>query len=63
MSYEEQLQKAIQKNNYELCQELIEKRHCDVNKSHDRKYPLCLAAENNSYEITKLLIQVTYVII
>jgi hypothetical protein len=60
MSYEEQLHKAIEKNNYELCVELVVNKKCEVNKPVNSKYPLCLACENNSYEIAQLLINVKY---
>jgi hypothetical protein len=53
MSYEEQLQKAISKGNYELCVELLNK-NCNVNQQFNKKYPLCLAAEYNYYEIGNL---------
>lgn len=58
MSYEEQLHRAICKGNYDLCNALIMK-NCDINKECNRKYPLCLACENNYYEIAELLINVT----
>ncbi len=57
MSYEEQMHKAITKGNYEMCRELINKK-CDINKSFDKKFPLCLACEHNYYEIAELLIKV-----
>lgn len=57
MSYEEQLHKAIVKGNYELVNELI-LRKCNINKQHNRKFPLCLACEHNYYEIAELLIKV-----
>ena len=59
MSYEEQLHKAITKGNYEMCIELINKK-CDINKSFDKKFPLCLACEHNYYEIVELLIKVCF---
>lgn len=59
MSYEEQLHKAITKGNYELCNELIIK-NCNINKSFNKKYPICLACEHNYYEIAELLIKVSF---
>lgn len=58
MSYEEQLHKAIVKANVELCCELIEQRHCDVNTMANKRLPLGLACEYNNLQITQLLIEV-----
>ena len=58
MSYEEQLHKAIDKGNYELCNELI-LRKCDVNAQFNNKFPLCLACRNNFADIAQLLIKVS----
>ncbi len=57
MSYEEQLQKAIEKGNFELCKELI-LRGCNLNAPCNNKFPLCISCEYNYYEIAELLIQV-----
>ena len=56
MSYEEQLQKAVEKGNYELCNELLLKS-CSVNVPVNKKYPLCIACEENNYDICELLIK------
>ncbi len=58
MTYEEQLNKAISRGNYELCYELIVNKKCDLNKPYMRRYPLCVACESNEYEIARLLIEV-----
>ena len=46
MSYEEQLQKAVEKGNLELCNELLLKS-CNVNVPVNKLYPLCIDCEQN----------------
>jgi hypothetical protein len=68
MPFEEQLQRAILKNNLELCKEIL--KNCTIadmnsaenysNKSNKWRYHLCLACENNLIEIAQLLIKVNH---
>ena len=60
MNYNYELQEAICKRNYTECVEIIINSQDDtiVNTEYNKKCPLCLACEHDSYEIVELLVKV-----
>ena len=60
MSKEEKLYEAIVNNNYAECEKLLtEYAYSNIlNTSYKQKYPLCVACENNSYDLVELFLKV-----
>ena len=60
MSKEEQLYEAIDNNNYAQCHKLLNE-HINsniLNAKYKQKYPLCVACENNHFELIQLFLKV-----
>ena len=62
MNKEQQLYDAIENKNYAECKQILtESKQNILNKDFKQKYPLCLACENNHYELVELFLEVNRV--